>query len=148
MPLRLLLAWFMALAFARVLLLLGEVRAGQNQTPPPQSPSSATAAETAREVYAGKEFWWKRVQQVDAPKPSLSWLQQRGKLRYDPSRTNREYERDLRPEPSLATMFGEVATPYERAWYGRYPAEGREAERVLTLCRQLVNPAPGAPNEH
>jgi hypothetical protein len=71
---------------------------------------------------------------------TLAWLQARGALRYDPSRTNREYQHDLHKEPGLANVFGEVARPFERAWYGAYPAERHEAERVLALCRGLVSP--------
>jgi hypothetical protein len=73
----------------------------------------------------------------------LAWLQERGALRYDPSRTNREYQRDLRQEPDLAVAFHEMAGPFERAWYGGYPADLPETERVISLCRRLVEPEEG-----
>jgi hypothetical protein len=68
----------------------------------------------------------------------IARLQQRGLLRYDPARTNREYQLDLRPAPEVASIFGEVVRPYERIWYGRLPATVGDAERVLGACRPVV----------
>jgi hypothetical protein len=68
----------------------------------------------------------------------IARLQQEGLLRYDASRTNREYQTELRPRPKLASLFGEVARPFERVWYGRLPAIPTEAERVLETCRPIV----------
>jgi hypothetical protein len=64
----------------------------------------------------------------------LAGLQHRGCLRFDPARTNREYKQDLQPKPHLLSVFDEVARPYERVWYGRYPAQPSEAERALSLA--------------
>jgi hypothetical protein len=61
-------------------------------------------------------------------------------LRYDSSRTNREYLLDLRGAPDLAAVFRQAARPYERAWYGQLPVSGVEAEQILGMCRQLVTP--------
>ncbi len=68
----------------------------------------------------------------------IARLQQEQLLRYDASRTNREYQADLRPRPELASLFGEVARPFERVWYGGMPAVPGEAERVLEACRPIV----------
>jgi hypothetical protein len=68
----------------------------------------------------------------------LASLQSDGMLRYDPSRTNREYEQDLKHESEILSVFHQVARPYERVWYGRYPADRPEVERVFVLCRRLV----------
>lgn len=68
----------------------------------------------------------------------IAHLQQRGLLRYDPTRTNREYRSELRGEPALARMFGQVARPYERVWYGRLPATPADAEQVMDLCRTVL----------
>jgi len=65
--------------------------------------------------------------------------QHEGLLRYDPARTNREYQGDLHSRPQLAALFAEVARPYERTWYGLVPATPAEAERVLEQCRPIVN---------
>src|SRR5262249_40861461 len=32
------------------------------------------ATQTAREVFEGEDFWWKRTQQVDVAVPSMTWL--------------------------------------------------------------------------
>jgi hypothetical protein len=68
----------------------------------------------------------------------IAQLQHRRLLRYDPTRTNREYQADLRAEPALATLFRDIALPYERVWYGRSPATLGDAERVLGLCRTVL----------
>lgn len=68
----------------------------------------------------------------------LACLQNRGLLRYDRSRTNREYLSDLREVPHLAVIFREATRPYERAWYGQAPVTNAETEYVLGVCRQLV----------
>jgi hypothetical protein len=68
----------------------------------------------------------------------LAHLQNRGLLRYDRSRTNREYQTDLRNVPDLARVFREATRPYERAWYGRVPVTSAETERMLGICGQLV----------
>lgn len=69
----------------------------------------------------------------------IARLQHDGLLRYDPTRTNREYQRDLRPRPDLAALFVAVARPFERVWYGRQPATPSDAERVIETCRTLIN---------
>jgi hypothetical protein len=68
----------------------------------------------------------------------IAHLQQRGLLRYDPTRTNREYQAQLRSEAELARVFGQVALPYERVWYGRLPATPGDAEQALGLCRTVL----------
>jgi hypothetical protein len=68
----------------------------------------------------------------------IAHLQQRGLLRYDPARTNREYQSELRAEAELAHVFGQVALPYERVWYGRLPATPGDAEGALGLCRSVL----------
>jgi hypothetical protein len=68
----------------------------------------------------------------------IARLQQQGLLRYDPARTNREYQADLRPAQGLAAVFGQVARPYERVWYGGAAATRADAEQVLAWCRPVV----------
>jgi hypothetical protein len=69
----------------------------------------------------------------------IARLQRQGLLRYDPARTNREYQRELRPRMELATSFGQLARIYERVWYGRVPAGRAEAEQAISLCGSLIN---------
>jgi Domain of unknown function (DUF4129) len=68
----------------------------------------------------------------------IARLQEQGLLRYDPARTNREYQADLGRLPDLAALFSVVARPYERVWYGRMPASGADAKSVLDDCRPVV----------
>lgn len=68
----------------------------------------------------------------------IARLEQRGLLRYDPARTNREYQVELRPAPALAALFGEVARPFERVWYGGQPATRAAAEQVIDVCRPVI----------
>ncbi|HZW34136.1 MAG TPA: DUF4129 domain-containing protein [Isosphaeraceae bacterium] len=69
----------------------------------------------------------------------IARLQQHGLLRYDPTRTNREYHRELRGRSDLAACFGQLARIYERAWYGRLPAGRAEAEQAIDLCGSVIN---------
>jgi hypothetical protein len=69
----------------------------------------------------------------------IARLEKLGLLRFDPTRTNREYQRELHERSELATRFGELARIYERVWYGRVPAGRVEAEAAINLCGSLIN---------
>jgi hypothetical protein len=69
----------------------------------------------------------------------IARLEKQGLLRYDRTRTNREYQRELRPAGELAACFDQVARIYERVWYGRAPAGRDEAEQALRLSGSLIN---------
>lgn len=49
---------------------------------------------------------------------SLLVLDERGLLRYDRSRTNREYLRSVSSKPGLATPLRDVIDVFDRVWYG------------------------------
>ena len=49
---------------------------------------------------------------------SLLILDERGLLRYDRSRTNREYLRSVSSKPELATPLRDVIDVFDRVWYG------------------------------
>ncbi len=68
----------------------------------------------------------------------IALLQDRGKLAYDPSRSNREYQRDLRRWPDLLAGFRAAADPFERCWYGGRQPEAAEVDSVISLCRQQL----------
>ena len=69
----------------------------------------------------------------------IARLEKQGLLRYDNTRTNREYQRELRPHKDLAARFAHLARIYERVWYGREKAGSAEAEEALGLCKLLIN---------
>jgi hypothetical protein len=75
----------------------------------------------------------------------IARLEKQGLLRYDTTRTNREYQRELRPQVELAACFGELARIYERVWYGRLPAGHADAELALGLCGSVINGKEPAP---
>lgn len=53
---------------------------------------------------------------------SLLWLEERGMLRYDRSRTNREYLQQLRGKPAHDALAPVVDT-FEQVWYGHRPLD-------------------------
>ena len=69
----------------------------------------------------------------------IARLEKQGRLRYDTTRTNREYQRDLRQTPELAARFGQLARIYERVWYGRMSAGPAEAEQAIRLCGSAID---------
>ncbi len=73
----------------------------------------------------------------------LASLEDRGIVRYDAARTNSEYLRDLRPQPTLAAGFRRVALPFDRAFYGKIRPERADVERTLEFCQSLLT-APAA----
>ncbi len=69
----------------------------------------------------------------------IARLEKQGLLRYDNTRTNREYQRELRPHQDLAARFAHLARIYERVWYGREKAGPAEAQEAIGLCKLLIN---------
>ena len=69
----------------------------------------------------------------------IARLEKQGLLRYDTTRTNREYQMELRHTSELAACFGQLARIYERVWYGRVPAGRAEAEQAISLCGSVIN---------
>ena len=69
----------------------------------------------------------------------IASLEKRGLLRYDTTRTNREYRAELRPRPELAEPFGRLARIYEGVWYGRQPAGPEQAEESIRLCVSMID---------
>lgn len=68
----------------------------------------------------------------------IAQLEKQGLLRYDTTRTNREYQIELGPSADLAACFGQLARIYERAWYGRIAPGPAEAERAISLCGSVI----------
>lgn len=61
-----------------------------------------------------------------------------GLLRRDPTRTNREYQIELRGKTEFAASFGELARIHERIWYGLIPAQRGDAERAIHVCEYII----------
>jgi hypothetical protein len=69
----------------------------------------------------------------------IARLEKQGLLRYDTTRTNREYQRELGQRADLAACFGQLARIYDRVWYGRARAGAAEAEQAISLCGSVIN---------
>lgn len=68
----------------------------------------------------------------------IARLEKQGLLRYDTTRTNREYQTELRPRADLSARFGQVARIYERIWYGRGEASSTDAQEAIRLSGLMV----------
>jgi hypothetical protein len=75
----------------------------------------------------------------------IARLEKQGLLHYDPTRTNREYQRELRHSSELAVCFGQVARIYEFVWYGRAAAGHADAEEAIRLTGSVINGKEPAP---
>ncbi len=99
-------------------------------------PESSDLFMRASDAFAAREF-------ADAIRLALlaliARLEKQGLLRYDNTRTNREYQRELRPHKDLAATFAHLARIYERVWYGREKAGPAEAQEAIGLCKLLIN---------
>jgi Domain of unknown function (DUF4129) len=76
----------------------------------------------------------------------IAALEKQGLVRYDKTRTNREYRAELFRQPELATRFGRLARIYEGVWYGPGTAGREQAEESILLCVPPINvegPSPG-----
>jgi hypothetical protein len=69
----------------------------------------------------------------------IARLEKQGLLRYDTTRTNREYQRELRQRAELAARFGQLARIYDRVWYGLEAAHAADAEQAISLCGSVIN---------
>ena len=69
----------------------------------------------------------------------IAHLQGHGKLAYDPTRSNREYQRDLRRWPDVLDGFRQCVVPFERCWYGGQEPALAEVNSVISFCRQQLH---------
>lgn len=68
---------------------------------------------------------------------SLLLLEERGLLRYDRSKTNREYLRSVANSPGLAATLREVIDVFDRVWYGYQPLDEASYARYAAQVTQL-----------
>lgn len=71
---------------------------------------------------------------------ALLLLDERNLLRYDRSRTNREYLRSVAHRPELATILQDVVDIFDQVWYGYRPIEQNDYqhyESQVTKLKQL-----------
>ena len=68
---------------------------------------------------------------------SLLRLDERGLLRYDRSRTNREYLRSVDEKPELASNLKDVIDVFDEVWYGYQPLDKNSYEHFVDRVSDL-----------
>ncbi|MCS6882619.1 MAG: DUF4129 domain-containing protein [Oscillochloridaceae bacterium] len=75
---------------------------------------------------------------------ALLWLDERGRLRYEPHQTNREHLARLRDQPPLYERLAPVVETADRVWYGGAPIDDRgyaEYARRVSELRERASDA-------
>ncbi|HWL09126.1 MAG TPA: DUF4129 domain-containing protein [Planctomicrobium sp.] len=67
----------------------------------------------------------------------LARLQDLGHLKYDRSKSNREYHRELRGNHNLTGPFRLISQAFERCWYGGYDVTAGEVAELILRCEQV-----------
>jgi hypothetical protein len=68
---------------------------------------------------------------------SLLILDEQGLLRYDRSRTNREYLRSVSSKPQLAKPLSDVIDVFDRVWYGFEPVDEQAYRNYVEHVEEL-----------
>jgi hypothetical protein len=68
---------------------------------------------------------------------SLLVLDEQGLLRYDRSRTNREYLRSISSKPELAKPLSDVIDVFDRVWYGYEPVDEQTYQSYVKHVDEL-----------
>lgn len=68
---------------------------------------------------------------------SLLLMDERGILRYDRSKTNREYLRSVANSPELAKPLGEVIEVFDNVWYGYHSLEEETFKKYSDRVEEL-----------
>ncbi|MEW5938898.1 MAG: DUF4129 domain-containing protein [Chloroflexota bacterium] len=68
---------------------------------------------------------------------SLLLMEERGILRYDRSRTNREYLRSVSGHPNLAKPLRSVVDVFDRVWYGFEPLDESSYREYVSEVEEL-----------
>lgn len=68
---------------------------------------------------------------------SLLLMDERGVLRYDRSRTNREYLRSVANNPELSEPLGDVIEVFDNVWYGYHPVEEETFRQYSSRVEEL-----------
>ncbi len=73
---------------------------------------------------------------------SLLLMDERGVLRYDRSKTNREYLRSVANSPELAKPLEEVIEVFDNVWYGYHPLEEESFKHYSARVEELKEKKP------
>jgi len=67
----------------------------------------------------------------------LLMLEERGWLRYDRAKTNREYLRSVAQQPELAATLRDIIDVFDRVWYGFQPLDETAYARYAAQVKEL-----------
>lgn len=101
---------------------------------PDEPLTSETAFEKAQSLSRGGDF---RSAVRYLYLSSLLVLDERGLLRYDRSKTNREYLRSVSQSPQLAQPLEEVIEVFDNVWYGYHSLEEDSFKHYSERVREL-----------
>ncbi len=68
---------------------------------------------------------------------TLLLLDQRGRIKYDPTLTNREYLRQAARDPRAAAALEPIVETFDRTWYGSKPISRQEFETYRRRVEQV-----------
>jgi hypothetical protein len=135
------LAWVAWKVYPSFVRWLGASSLPSRPTGSPDASSLQTLAE-ASDLFSQAEQAHRDGDHAEAVRLALlaliARLERQGLLRYDTTRTNREYQRELRHRADLASLFATVSRIYERIWYGRISASESDAEEALRHSRLVI----------
>jgi hypothetical protein len=89
----------------------------------PQPESSAAALNSAR-GFVQQGDYRSAIRQLYLA--TLLILDERGKLRYDPTLTNREYLHQSQTDPRTVAALAPIVETFDRTWYGMQPVSRAE----------------------
>ncbi len=96
-----------------------------------------SAFQRAQELAEGRDF---RTAVRYLYLSTLLTLDERGLLRYDRSKTNREYLRSVAGQPALAATLREVIDVFDRVWYGFQPLDAASYAHYQARVAELRRP--------
>ncbi len=96
-----------------------------------------SAFQRAQELAEGRDF---RTAVRYLYLSTLLTLDERGLLRYDRSKTNREYLRSMASQPALAATLREVIDVFDRVWYGFQPLDAASYAHYQARVAELRQP--------
>jgi hypothetical protein len=111
-----------------------ETQAENGETGADQALTSQSAFEKAQSLSRGGDF---RSAVRYLYLSSLLVLNERGLLRYDRSRTNREYLRSISDSPELAKPLEEVIEVFDNVWYGYHSLEEETFKHYSERVQEL-----------
>jgi len=111
-----------------------EVAVGEDDEVSGELLTSETALKRAQDLSQGGDY---RTAVRYLYLSSLLILEEQGLLRYDRTKTNREYIRSIQSQPKLATILQDVINIFDQVWYGYHPIDQKTYTHYATLVAQL-----------